>query len=936
MKMKKHGKNNDLSGQEGASLSAEDPCQRHHDDLFEEKIVRAGVVAEARLARSSAKVLSQVCLGLGLADREPTEEQQSEEQQDDEEQNEPALPIELGLLYAEVQEKLGFAKGPTKLGRYQIRSRLDSGGMGVVYRAWDEIAARDVALKRLHYVADPESAEAEQRAEVQAMAALRHENVVAVYDLCEVGSDRVIVMEYVEGRTLRDWIDLAFWGLDELLAVFEAIARGLQAIHEAGFFHGDLKLDNVMIDRDDRPRIVDLGMAARVEQEPLGGTLEYMPNELLQGLDDRPQASVRKTVPMKLADQYSFCVMLFWALAERHPYVGEDEFAATLRRSGITSWDEVRRQYRTRLCESQRERAIRWPDPRIRRVPRWLRRLLARGLATDPDDRFESMAVVLEALQHPQRASRWRRRGAFAGVGLTLGVGLMGVFFKATAPEPCGDVGAALDGIWNESTRRRVEAKDRNAPKLFDAYSARWRSVQKDTCESAFLRHEVSEAELEARYACLDRRGQELGALVKATAEGTFSAFRASSLLRDPEPCGIVDGSIDRLTDGASDPRESLRQKVREAEIRGDFADGRALAGDALEEAQSSGFFALQAEALLERARLGLLEVTLVSDDDEVRAQSERDLREAIAIAGDLGDRALLFEGRIFAARIAAARGDQIDASGSLLAQGKRMGPGLGRQLDDLQGLIKYREALASEEDQEKEKEKEKEKLLGEARRFYKKAIEGHQKAGDQYAEAKAWENFGDVLGQSEDSKDQESAEIAYKRASDLWRNAGGFVPALGTLLARRINLTGDEELCTEADRWLAGASLAPASRRRVDGQIGLACANLEWPGDLTRAQGYARRALVGTFPRSQRFTVLILAAEITNENPEASASEIQEALERLAQAEKIFAGLSPRLRQEQASNEEELVKTRESLQRRAAEAERAESGENSTKVDDR
>ena len=217
------------------------------------------------------------------------------------------------------------------------------------------------------------------------------------------------------------------------------------------------------------------------------------------------------------------------------------------------------------------------------------------------------------------------------------------------------------------------------------------------------------------------------------------------------------------------------------------------------------------------------------------------------------------------------------------------MGPGLSRQLDVLQGLISYREALASEKDQEKEK------LLGEARRFYKKAIEGHQKAGDQYAEAKAWEILGDVRRWSEDSKDQESAEKAYRRASDLWRNAGGFVPALGTLLARRIDLTGDEELCTEADRWLAGASLAPASRRRVDGELGFACANFEWPEDPARAQDCARRALGGTFPPSQRFTVLILAAEITKDNPEATASDIQEALERLAQAEAIFAALSPR-----------------------------------------
>ena len=948
-----HGKsNNGYRHEDSGSLQPEQGAgtsDQGDDESLEGWLRGAGRIAEGRRGCRRADVLAQVRRGLGFVGDDSNDEGESQvagegdepsvsdesgndlddgapsalggsgQPSDDDHLDLPEMTIEQRLTLAEVQAKLGFPTVAVMIGRYQILRRIDSGGMGVVYQAWDEKAGRNVALKRLHTFGSEHDAAlaASARQEVKAMAALRHDNVVVVHDLYEEGPLRVIVMEFAPGQTLREWLDVAVYGLDELIKIFLAIAVGLEAIHKARFFHGDLKLDNVIIDAEGKPRIIDFGMAAQVGQDPIGGTPEYMASELL-GSNDEDVAVARETLRMDLADQYSFCVMLFLALAERHPYLGEAEFKETLRRSGeATPPAEVRRQYRTYLSESQRRRSIRWPDPSIRRMPTWLRTLLHRGLAADAGDRYTSMAAVIHALQYPTRRSQWRRRGALAAGAVVLGAALTGGYVQATARKPCQDVSAALAGVWDAATRGAIEARDPEAAKLLGAYADRWLSVSKETCEATFIKEEAPSAVLSARRACLDRRRDELAMLVDAAKQGAVTAFQASSQLRDPEPCAVVDAAPDRWAAAQEDAFNQLRHDLRGAEIEGDFQKGRTIADAAIADARATHFFPLLAEAHYERGRLGLLEVTLVHDDENLRAEASRDVASAIAIAGDLGDQALLLEARIFNGRIAAARGDGIDALASIVSRAERLGPGLQRQLNDLRGMAAYREALASDG-------QARIGLLHRARDLFTEAIDGHRASGDGYAEAKAQENLGDVfkeLDAAGSSAAQADAAAAYARASELWQGGrGDKVPALGTLLARRIDLVPEAEaegLCGEADRWLAGASLAAASRRRVDAELALACSRLDWKADPPRAQGYARRARAGDLPAEEHLAALLTSAMITADDPTASRADVAEAVTWLDEADGLLANLPERQRQAQSENTVQVRETRRTLKER-------------------
>jgi eukaryotic-like serine/threonine-protein kinase len=154
----------------------------------------------------------------------------------------------------------------TRLGRYEIRSKLGEGGMGEVYRARDERLNRDVAIKVLP-VAFSQDAERLLRfeQEAQAAGALNHPNILSVYDVDTYEGAPYVVSELLEGETLRDrLIDPT---LPQRKAVEYAVqmAHGLAAAHEKGIIHRDLKPDNIFICRDERVKLFDFGLAKLVQ-----------------------------------------------------------------------------------------------------------------------------------------------------------------------------------------------------------------------------------------------------------------------------------------------------------------------------------------------------------------------------------------------------------------------------------------------------------------------------------------------------------------------------------------------------------------------------------------------------------------------------------------------------------------------------------------------
>jgi serine/threonine protein kinase len=264
---------------------------------------------------------------------------------------------------------------PATIAHFELGRQLGRGGMGVVYEARDVLLERPVALKLMSgQRARTASAQARVLREGQALARLKHPNVVTVYEIGIADGQAFIAMELLGGATLRDWLDQPRdWRA--IVDVFLAAGRGLAATHALGLVHRDVKPANILLDRDGTPKLGDFGVvaiagagattgsaiAARARTltttGSVMGTPAYMAPEQLEGRPADPRA-----------DQYAFCVSLVEGLTGAVP----GDRAAVLR------------------------------------VPARLRPILGRGLDLDPTHRFPSMLALLAELERA-RASRAAR-----------------------------------------------------------------------------------------------------------------------------------------------------------------------------------------------------------------------------------------------------------------------------------------------------------------------------------------------------------------------------------------------------------------------------------------------------------------------------------------------------------------------------------------------
>jgi Tol biopolymer transport system component/predicted Ser/Thr protein kinase len=300
-----------------------------------------------------------------------------------------------------------------ELGHYLLLEELGRGGMGVVYAARDRRLGRKVAIKMLRSEGD---AKLQRRLirEAKAMAKLAHPNVVTVHEIGEHEGVAFIVMEYVEGQTLRQWLAAEPRSVTEILAAFMLAGRGLAAIHEAGLIHRDFKPDNLMIRVTGQVLVMDLGIARD------GSNALALATASPDGLDDAPVDLTRDGTlmgsPAYMAaeqfsgvevtaktDQFSFCVSLWEALYGERPFAGETMVALI---------DAV---------SAGRTRAAKRSD-----VPVALRSVLERGLQVQPQARFESMTALLAALERAS-GSRTRTRVRLAW-GAAVAVALASVF----------------------------------------------------------------------------------------------------------------------------------------------------------------------------------------------------------------------------------------------------------------------------------------------------------------------------------------------------------------------------------------------------------------------------------------------------------------------------------------------------------------------------
>ncbi|HJZ69459.1 MAG TPA: serine/threonine-protein kinase, partial [Blastocatellia bacterium] len=284
----------------------------------------------------------------------------------------------------------------TKLGRYEIRSKIGEGGMGEVYLAEDTSLHRKVALKILpEELASNKDRMRRFVQEAQAAAALNHPNIATIHEIGEHEGTHFIAMEFIDGVTLGGKIHQEQADLRKLLRYLQHAAEGLAKAHAAGIIHRDLKPDNIMVTREGHAKILDFGLAKLIEQSPVPssdssevatavmaqqstpgaimGTVGYMSPEQAQGKT--------KEIDQR-SDIFSFGCILFEAATGKKPFAGE---------SVIKSLHMV----------------VYEPAPLITELnpnsPTELQRIVRRCLAKDPDDRYQSIKEVAIELKELRR-----------------------------------------------------------------------------------------------------------------------------------------------------------------------------------------------------------------------------------------------------------------------------------------------------------------------------------------------------------------------------------------------------------------------------------------------------------------------------------------------------------------------------------------------------
>lgn len=192
------------------------------------------------------------------------------------------------------------------VGRYEVRDHVGGGAMGTVYRAWDPMLDREVAIKVLR----AHSANAEIQAEARMLARLVHPNVLTVFDMGVRDEQLWLAMELVREGNLRDWVSKRRPHWREVARRFAEAARGLAAAHSSGIIHRDVKPENLLLGDDGRTRVADFGLAVTAADAsvPVAGTPSYVPPEVLAG-----------GAPTPLGDQYALCVTFAELLLSSDP-----------------------------------------------------------------------------------------------------------------------------------------------------------------------------------------------------------------------------------------------------------------------------------------------------------------------------------------------------------------------------------------------------------------------------------------------------------------------------------------------------------------------------------------------------------------------------------------------------------------------------------------
>jgi len=262
-----------------------------------------------------------------------------------------------------------------QISHYKITHKLGEGGMGVVYRAQDTRLKRDVALKFLH--ADLVRSESDRKRffrEAEALALLEHPNICNVYELDEADGLAFIVMGFIDGKPLREVVEKEPMAIDDALEMIRQVASGIQAAHDHGIVHRDIKSNNVIVGHDGQAKILDFGLAKLSERSLLTkegiavGTLVYM----------SPEQSTAGTVDHR-SDIWSLGVLLYELVTGEFPFYAQYEQAIVFM-----------------ILNNEPKPLVALRDD----IPPGLQEIIDKALSKKVEERFQSVAEMIDAIDY--------------------------------------------------------------------------------------------------------------------------------------------------------------------------------------------------------------------------------------------------------------------------------------------------------------------------------------------------------------------------------------------------------------------------------------------------------------------------------------------------------------------------------------------------------
>lgn len=405
---------------------------------------------------------------------------------------------------------LGRPVAPARIGRFVLLDRVGSGGMGVVYSAFDPQLDRKVAIKLLH----PSDADAPDETrlltEARALARLSHPNVVTIHEVGRFEGRTFLAMELVAGEPLATWLTTPrTW--QQVARIMASAGDGLAAAHEAGIVHRDVKPSNVILGGKERVKVLDFGLART----------EFEGSNSWEGLRSDPDVAIDVTRPGTVlgtpaymapeqhrgeaaspaSDQFSLCASLYEGLYGQLPFA-------------MASRTQL-------LLDIEAGRFA--PVQGAQRVPAWLRRVVLRGLSAKETDRWPSMGALVEALRRGLDRRFRRLAIPFASIA---GAGLVVWSVQPTPQQPCQDlVRASLAEVWDPDVRQRVAAAlgalehpaaSTMPPRVvaaIESFVTAWSQSRSEACEAR--RTESPPAGVEKTIACLEGKLQGLATAVE-------------------------------------------------------------------------------------------------------------------------------------------------------------------------------------------------------------------------------------------------------------------------------------------------------------------------------------------------------------------------------------------------------------------------------------